>query len=105
MRSLLIAMTALLAATSVSLAQDNKLGGSSTTKKLGDLEYSTSAVKTPNTETRQYQLDVTKKKDVFLYGETTEIDPSYRQPGKAGLAGNGTGEPETRYGVGFGFRF
>ncbi len=105
MRGLLLAMTIFLAATSVSMAQDNKPADSNTTKKLGGVEYRTNAVKTPSTETRQYQVDVGKKKDIFLYGETTETDPSYRQPGKAGLPGNGTGEPETRYGLGFGFRF
>jgi hypothetical protein len=74
-------------------------------KKLGGIEYRTSAVKTHNAETEQYQVDVGKKNDMFLYGETTKIDPSYAQPGQAGLPGSATGEPETRYGLGVGFRF
>lgn len=105
MRVLLIATTVLLAATSVALAQANNKSDSTATKKLGGIEYRTSSAKTNNAETNQYQVDVGKKNDVFLYGETTKIDPGYRQPGQAGLPGNATGEPETRYGLGLGFRF
>jgi len=105
MRTLLIATAALLAATSISLAQASKPEQSTTTKKLGDLEYRTEQTKTKNGETRQYQLDVDKKNDVFLYGQTTKIDPTFRQPAPAGAPNNAVGEPETRYGIGFGLRF
>ncbi|MGH6789392.1 MAG: hypothetical protein ACRECC_06880 [Pseudolabrys sp.] len=105
MRTLLIATAALLAATSISSAQASKPEQSTTTKKLGDLEYRTEQTKTKNGETRQYQLDVDKKNDVFLYGQATKIDPGYRQPIPAGKPNSATGEPETRYGIGFGLRF
>jgi hypothetical protein len=105
MRVFSVAALALLAATSVALAQAGNRSESAAKKKLGGIEYRTSAVKTHNAETEQYQVDVGKKNDMFLYGETTKIEPSYAQPGQAGLPGSATGEPETRYGLGVGFRF
>ena len=105
MRTLLIAAAALLAATSLSPAQTGKPEETTTMKKLGDLEYRTHETKSKDGETRQYQVDVDKKNDVFLYGQTTKIEPGFRQPIPAGKPNSATGEPETRYGIGFGLRF
>lgn len=105
MRVLVIVTAALLAATSIASAQTSKPEETTTTKKLGDLEYRTHDTRTKDGETRQYQVDVDKKNDVFLYGQTTKIEPGYRQPIPAGKPNSATGEPETRYGIGFGVRF
>lgn len=105
MRAWLIATAALLATTSICLAQASKPAAPDKAKKLGGIEYRTEDMNTKNSESRQYQVDVDKKKDLFLYGQTTKMDPTYRQPGQSGLPGNAVGEPETRYGIGLGVRF
>jgi opacity protein-like surface antigen len=104
MRLLIAAAIAVLLAAGAH-AKDNKGNKNPNEGKIGPIKYHKQETDTGRTVEKQYQVDVNKKKNVFIYGGSKTTYPAERNPGQNYHATNPSKKPDTSYGVGVGIRF